>query len=101
MINYFVNNNYEIIVKGHANYDKKGKDIVCSSVSTAIILTSNLIKRFEDLDLVEIKLDEGDFHLKVKKLSDRLKTILDNLVWTLDELEKQYPKHIKRSDFNV
>lgn len=101
MIYYQIVNDYEITIRGHANYEKKGKDIVCASVSTAIILTSNLIKRFDDLELVEIKLDEGDFYIKPNKLNDRLKVLLDNLIWTLKELELQYPKYIKRSDSNV
>ncbi len=101
MIYYKIVNGYEVTVHGHANYEEEGKDIVCASVSTAIILTSNLIERFNDLSLVEIKLDEGDFYLKPKKLNDRLKVLIDNLIWTLSELEKQYPDYIKRSDFNV
>ncbi len=101
MIYYQIVNGYEIKVHGHANYEEEGKDIVCASVSTAIILTSNLIKRFNDLDLVEIKLNEGDFEIRPKKLNERLKTLLDNLIWTLKELEIQYPDYIKRSDLNV
>ncbi|HHT39366.1 MAG: ribosomal-processing cysteine protease Prp [Acholeplasmatales bacterium] len=101
MIYYQVTADYEITVRGHANYQKKGKDIVCSSVSTALILTSNLIKRFGYLKLVELELSEGDFYLKPIDLTTNLKIILDNLVWTLKELEEQYPKNIKRSENNV
>ena len=28
-----------ITIKGHANYDDKGKDIVCASVSSIVITT--------------------------------------------------------------
>ncbi len=101
MIYYQIVKDYEITIHGHANYDEEGKDIVCASVSTAIILTSNLIKRFDDLDLVEIHLDEGDFSIKPLKLNKRLSILLDNLIWTLKELEIQYPDYIKRSDSNV
>lgn len=30
-------------VTGHAGYDVKGRDIVCASVSSAVMLTANLI----------------------------------------------------------
>ena len=32
-----------ITISGHANYDDKGKDIVCASVSSIVITTINAI----------------------------------------------------------
>ena len=32
-----------IKISGHANYDEKGKDIVCASVSSIVITTINAI----------------------------------------------------------
>ena len=37
------NNSYTVEIKGHSGYEAIGKDIVCSSVSTAFILTVNLL----------------------------------------------------------
>ena len=34
---------YSIIIKGHSGYDTVGKDIICSSVSSSLILTVNLL----------------------------------------------------------
>lgn len=89
------NDPYTIKVSGHANYEESGKDIVCSSVSTAVILSSNLIERFGDGEFVEVKVSDGYFNLTVNYFTQPIKTILDNLVWTLEELKKQYPKYIK------
>lgn len=86
----------EIKVTGHAGYAKRGSDIVCASVSTAIILSSNLLTRFDEQDTVEVVIKEGYFTLKVLEETKKNKAIIDNLIWTLDELLEQYPKYIKK-----
>ena len=45
----------EIKVEGHADFARLGKDIVCASVSTAIILSANLIKRFDQEKTLKLK----------------------------------------------
>lgn len=48
MIKYKVtkcDDEYKIEVKGHANQNPYGSDIVCASVSTALIMTYNLLER--------------------------------------------------------
>jgi uncharacterized protein YsxB (DUF464 family) len=39
--------------------------------------------------------EEGYFLVEVKENSSTITAILDNLIWTLEELEIQYPKYIK------
>ena len=36
---------YEINISGHSGYDTIGKDIVCSSVSSSLIVTVNLLEK--------------------------------------------------------
>lgn len=95
MIKYSHKNN-ELEVSGHALYAKHGTDIVCASVSTAIILSSNLIKRFNQQDNVSISIKEGYFNLKVINETKEINIILENLLNSLDELSLEYPKHIKK-----
>ena len=85
-----------LTVTGHALYAKHGEDIVCASVSTAIILSSNLIKRFKQDENVEVDIKEGYFNLTVIKATKEINLILDNLRWTLEELRLQYPKNITK-----
>ena len=66
MIKVNIKNNI-IEVKGHADYDKSGKDIVCASVSTLIISTINLCELFGKLDKIFYELSEGYFKLEVFK----------------------------------
>lgn len=86
---------YEIKVKGHADFADFGKDIVCASVSTAIILSANIIKRLNEEENVDIKIKDGYFHLKVKTQTKKVNAVCENLIWTLNELENSYPSYIK------
>ena len=84
----------EILIKGHAEYDVHGSDIVCASVSS-IVMTS--INNIIAIDNKAIKYIENDGLIKIEKLNDNecAKKILDNLVRMLEELRVQYPKNIK------
>lgn len=85
----------ELKVSGHANYKKYGEDIVCASVSTALILSANLIERMGLIKDIELDVSDGYFYLKVHHSSEIVEQVLINLIETLKELEQQYPKYIK------
>ena len=57
MIKVEIENN-KIEIKGHANYDTIGKDIVCASVSSIAISSINLALRF-DKDSLKVVEKEG------------------------------------------
>ncbi len=90
-------NLYIFEINGHANYAEKGEDIVCASISTAIYMTRNTIEELEpSYNLSNIKLDEGYAYFEIdKKFSNAVK-ILKVLEFTLNNLESQFPKHIKK-----
>lgn len=83
-------------MKGHSGYAKAGEDIVCSSISTACIMTANLMDklnlRYNILDLV---CEEGYFRLQVKASDAITLGVFENLVETLNSLSEQYPKYLK------
>ena len=93
MIKIVINNNL-IRISGHANYDDYGKDIVCASVSSIIITSINAIYRFNK-DAIEF-VDNNDV-IEITKLSEDSndEKLLDNMIYMLDELSKDYPKNIK------
>lgn len=93
MIKVNIKNN-TIEVKGHADYDKSGKDIVCASVSTLIISTINLCELFGKLDKIFYELSEGYFKLEVFK-DEIVDVLYDNFKNSICDLESQYPKYIK------
>lgn len=99
MIYYSTKENpLEIKVEGHANFAELGKDIVCASVSTATILSANLIKRLNQDNNVTIKIKDGFFHLKVKTQTNEVLAVYENLVWTLKELKEEFPNYIKNKE---
>ena len=84
---------YEIVIKGHANYDTLGKDIVCAAVSTMAITTINGILSLEDsLDYEE---NSGSLEIRTKEITDINQKLLDNMISMLEELKSQYPKNIE------
>jgi len=80
----------EITLKGHANYDEYGKDIVCASVSTMYITTINAIVR-----VASDSIEYDEKHIKLLKQNEIVNKLLENLVDLLLDLEKQYPKYIE------
>ncbi|MGL4949431.1 MAG: ribosomal-processing cysteine protease Prp, partial [Anaeroplasmataceae bacterium] len=56
------NDNCTLNVIGHANYANHGNDIVCSSVSTALILSINLIEKLNlSYNITNLVCEEGNF----------------------------------------
>ena len=84
-----------ITVKGHANSSLYGTDIVCASVSTAVIMSVNQIYLFDKAQNVDAVVSEGNAKITVVSEDDIVNKIIDNLVFTLKDLELQYPKYIK------
>lgn len=83
----------QIIIKGHANYDELGKDIVCASVSSMVITTINAILRI-DSDAIKYSDDNG-VTIDIIKNDEITNKLINNLIDLLEELEKQYPKYIE------
>ncbi len=93
MIKVEIENN-KIEIKGHANYDDYGKDIVCASVSSIVITTINAIIEF---DPESIYYEDLNNRILIKKLKDDDITnkLINNMVELLEELEKSYKDNIK------
>ncbi len=82
----------DIIVRGHANYNEYGNDIVCASVSSIIYTTINGILNINNK---AINYTDNDT-LKITILSNDEITIklINNMLELLKDLAKQYPKNI-------
>lgn len=93
MIKVEIENN-KIEIKGHANYDDYGKDIVCASVSSIVITTINAIIEF---DPESIYYEDLNNRILIEKLKDDDITnkLIDNMIELLEELEKSYKDNIK------
>ncbi len=85
----------EIIVEGHANYKKHGEDIVCAAVSAATLVTANAIEHLKLNHLIDLTVEESYFKMNLKDDNAIVFGLMENLKYTLLDLEKQYPKYIK------
>ena len=81
--------------KGHANFRKAGKDIVCAAIS---ILTVNCANSIEEIAHVKCDVTEGDGYLKVTVRdfdNDNVQLFIESLKLGLTEIQKDYPKNLK------
>ena len=89
--NNIVNN---ITIKGHANFDDYGKDIVCASVSSIVITSINAILRI-DKNSIDYQEEEGLVIIDIKKHTNIIDILIDNMIDLLNQLENKYNKNIK------
>ena len=82
-------------VSGHAGYADHGEDIVCASVSSAVMLTCNgIIEILQEKSTTSVTKDE--VHLTLPPCANNAAiSFLDALRLHLELLSAQYPNHIK------
>ena len=89
--NNIVNN---ITIKGHANFDDYGKDIVCASVSSIVITSINAILRIDE-NSIDYQEEEGLVIIDINKHTNIIDILIDNMIDLLNQLENKYNKNIK------
>ncbi|UKI49333.1 MAG: ribosomal-processing cysteine protease Prp [Clostridium sp.] len=58
-----------LVVSGHSGYAQNGHDIVCAAISTACIMSANLIERLDlNTNIIDLVCDEGYFSIRSKKI---------------------------------
>ena len=82
-----------IKIKGHAEYEEYGKDIVCSSVSSIVTTTVNAILMFNS-DSIKYTIKEGLVNIDIIKNYDETKKLLNNMINLLSDLSKDYKENI-------
>ncbi len=84
-------------VLGHSGYAEEGSDIVCSAVSSAVMLTHALLFDVKKIPVETVVEDEGA-HIRIilpeKKISEGEEALLALKIY-LTELEEDYPEFIK------
>ena len=83
-----------ILIKGHANYDIYGKDIVCASVSALTLCTINNISALED-NTIKITINDNEFKIEIIKVTKINTKLLNNMIKSLSQIEEKYSKNIK------
>lgn len=84
----------QITLKGHANYEEYGKDIVCAAVSATYLCTVNSILSIIP-DSIKISTSNETQIIDVLTETEITQKLLQNMVRCLKSLEQQYPSNIK------
>ena len=84
------------VISGHAGYAEEGLDIVCASVSSAVMLTANAVTEVFSIDAKVKEEENGDIYLKLREDKDGTgDKLLLALVTHLYMLSKEFPQTIK------
>lgn len=91
MLNITVSNN-GFTAKGHADYARRGQDIVCASASAVALFTINLLKVRSE---IEALVESGNVEVIIKSPDGYTDEIMRTYHKFMHQLASQYPKHIK------
>ena len=81
-------------VKGHSGYSDTGSDIVCASVSSAVMLAVNTAADYFSVDL-GLDVSDGNICCKVKEASETSDKLMASLRAHLEEVSKEFPDYLK------
>lgn len=91
MVNVVINDS-GYTVKGHADYDKEGKDIVCSAISS---LTQTIAITLNKECRASILITKNGIDVKLREYGDKEKLLLKTLYIGLNNIEKEYSECIQ------
>ena len=83
-------------VSGHAGYDDFGNDIVCASVSSAVMLAANTITEAFKAE-AKVKVTDNRIEMRLKKHEQNAEKVLLGLLTHLYMLSEDYQGTIKVS----
>ena len=93
---------HSCIIRGHAGFAPKGKDIVCAAVSILARTALDVLHEHGGLELKTDSAERGELSFTVEKKQDGCSDILsytaDFLQKGFDSLQKEYPAYLS-ADF--
>lgn len=92
-------------IKGHANFDIKGKDIVCAAVSAIAYTALGGLKNLAKIDFEHTE-SNGTLECNMNSYADveaknKASVILETMVIGLRQVEKAYPENVEVVDKEV
>ncbi len=89
----YVNNNLELLkIKGHAESDEYGHDLVCAGVSALVTAGLNNLDGIKNYDVIY---EEGDVEIKPNDITEHDEIVLETVVVGLKSIEESYPENVK------
>ena len=84
-----------VYVQGHSGYAAQGEDIVCSAVSSAVILTANLLEQQQAVERSHVENGMLSLYCKTPQ------PLLQGLMVHLQEIASQYPRNLQICYLNL
>ncbi|MGF9700854.1 MULTISPECIES: ribosomal-processing cysteine protease Prp [Paenibacillus] len=86
-------------IEGHANYAKRGEDIVCAGVSAVTVGTVNSIETLTGVEM-DAKMKNGFLSASLPMLErdetwSQVQLLLESMVLMLTDIAESYGKYIK------
>ena len=81
-------------VQGHALFDRKGKDIVCSAVSILTINTVNSLEQFTDASFT-CRTDDGITVEFTQEPDEKANLLLDSYLLGLKGISEEYSRYFR------
>lgn len=78
-------------IKGHANFDESGKDLICAAVSSIVTGGFNALTKEE---ITEVILEEGYAKVILKNNAIESCLVLNVILVQLRTIEESYPQYI-------
>ena len=92
----FIGNDVKSLeVKGHALFDKYGKDIVCAGVSAIVIGGFNALEKYINNKSVELIEKENELAIVINNSNEEIQNIVSTILIQLQTIESSYQKNIK------
>lgn len=84
----------QVIIKGHANYNEYGKDIVCAAVSSLVLCTINGIIALEG-NTITTDYYKDTLTILIDKSTKNNNILINNMINSMKQIENDYSKNIK------
>ncbi|MEG0250132.1 MAG: ribosomal-processing cysteine protease Prp [Peptostreptococcus sp.] len=98
-VTFFYNNDFKIKgfeLKGHADYDEFGYDIVCSAATSNSVAVINSLESLQKVSFSEVIAKEGLISCLIEDNDiEKSQLLLQHLRLALEEISREYPKNIK------
>lgn len=98
-VTFFYNNDFKIKgfeLKGHADYDEFGYDIVCSAATSNAVAVINSLENLQKVSVKDVIAEEGLISCLIEDTDiEKSQLLLQHLRLALEEISREYPKNIK------
>ncbi len=81
---------FGFVVTGHAGYGEEGGDIVCSAVSSAVMLVCNTVTDFFHAD-ADVAVGENRIELRLNSPDDPSEKLLEAFRDHMEDISGRYP----------